>query len=193
MVKQRSEEEIKVLFAKIKDGKGEWRPTKVEKIIKLCEQKTKEKNREGGDGFGFEEFYLSNEPTQILRCKHPNCVDLKEMDLRKKECWYYVQPLVRHLDKCRAEKKPLMKINDRLKNKSFYTKDQKEKIQREQALVCAEDNVPEQFWESKNLVPLFEAILEPFRVSLIGTGSGLNRTGSVFDLTGSLITGLIRF
>ena len=41
MVKQRSPEEIKVLYAKIKDGIGEWRPTKVEKIIRLCEQKSK--------------------------------------------------------------------------------------------------------------------------------------------------------
>lgn len=51
---------MKVLYAKIKDGTGEWRPTKVEKIMKMCEQKSKEKNRDGEHLFGFEEYYLDN-------------------------------------------------------------------------------------------------------------------------------------
>ena len=154
MAKKRQADEIAKIFEKIKNNDGEWKTCSVLKIENICKEAWTERKHAGICEFGFEEFYLDGEPTQIVRCKRELCVERKPMDLRQKESWYYVQPVTRHLAKCRLQD-PTMKISDRLSGKSFYKKTQMEKIKMQQALVCAQTGAPEGFWEHESLHDLY--------------------------------------
>ena len=74
---KRTPDELKSLFEKIEAKEGNWKRVTNEKVLKECREKWEERELRGDCEFEFEEFFLNNEETQIVRCKQEQCRDKK--------------------------------------------------------------------------------------------------------------------